>query len=1025
MKTTPHLSCGFRSTCAPPTHWLGLAAGLALALGSLHVAVAQGPSIAADHSAYYPGEDITFSFANGPGNSKDWIGLYPQGVEPGSVGSTRWYYVDNTQGGTKALKEGTVKFGGGLGLAGDWDAHLLLNDGYTKLVMTTFVVVDPSSPLLRTDKGSYAIGEPISVTFTNGPANPKDWIGLYRTGSLPGGTPSILWRYTDGGGGATGMTDGQVSFANGLTTPGTYVAFFLANDGYDILASDPFTVFDPLAAKVRVLSAQPANNAQNLPPTLHFTFVITNGATKLVASSVELRVDGTKVAHALAQQGELATVSYTNDTLFAPASDHAYELIFADNASPAGHYTNQAAFHIAAYRNIVLPAPLYFENFDSTPEGELPPGWTGLSFTDVTNPDLDLGNLDSASYAGWTVVAADRFTGTFVTYSNSDAASDDYRRVLTVNPLNVLNGQIYDQPLAQGRFAFGNSGYRNGRSQVLYLFTPDFDLSGKSDVFVSFHSLWEQNQDSVAAVEYSIDQGQTWLPIVYLMDGPDILRDPVSGAVDAQATLETAHGDAAVYADPVTGEDVGGNYGAFIGVDSSMWSTLAPYISARVNDDPLESKRIELFRLPQADNQTKVRLRFAHAGTDSWYFGIDDFGLYSIPTVTRPKIDKQPADLTVTEGEAASLMVQVSGVGPFTYAWFHNDQPVNNAAAATLSIAAAKVADAGRYFVRISNAAGPVDSDPAILKVNPRPPAVSGAWDFDQESLALTAGVGLLEYADGEATMGLTSFGVTDGATVPHIGGQPARFMRVPAFTGAANGYNLTMPTTPNGGGGYVNRYTIVLDLLLPGSVNWTPLFNTNPGNGNDADFYVSDAGALGILALGYSAAGAIVPDMWYRVAFAADLGAGQVTYYVNGQPVRVRTGGSLLDGRFALYSGADAGPDLRFFNEPTGGYTHELLINSLMFTDRRMSAEEIGALGGPSAAGIPADLSTAPLSVSVRRDGNSITLSWAGGTGPYQVQKTASLTNPSWQNVGSPTAGATWSDEIGAGAAFYRVVGQ
>jgi hypothetical protein len=33
---------------------------------------------------------------------------------------------------------------------------------------------------------------------------------------------------------------------------------------------------------------------------------------------------------------------------------------------------------------------------------------------------------------------------------------------------------------------------------------------------------------------------------------------------------------------------------------------------------------------PQADNQAKVRFRFAHAGTDSWYFGIDDFGLYSI-----------------------------------------------------------------------------------------------------------------------------------------------------------------------------------------------------------------------------------------------------------------------------------------------------------------------------------------------------------------------------------------------------------
>ena len=30
---------------------------------------------------------------------------------------------------------------------------------------------------------------------------------------------------------------------------------------------------------------------------------------------------------------------------------------------------------------------------------------------------------------------------------------------------------------------------------------------------------------------------------------------------------------------------------------------------------------MELFRLTQADNQAKVRLRFAQAGTGSWYFG--------------------------------------------------------------------------------------------------------------------------------------------------------------------------------------------------------------------------------------------------------------------------------------------------------------------------------------------------------------------------------------------------------------------
>ena len=50
----------------------------------------------------------------------------------------------------------------------------------------------------------------------------------------------------------------------------------------------------------------------------------------------------------------------------------------------------------------------------------------------------------------------------------------------------------------------------------------------------------------------------------------------------------------------------------------------------------MESKRVELYRLAGADNQSHVRFRFAHAGTDSWYFGVDAFGIYSIPSVAAP-----------------------------------------------------------------------------------------------------------------------------------------------------------------------------------------------------------------------------------------------------------------------------------------------------------------------------------------------------------------------------------------------------
>lgn len=227
-------------------------------------------------------------------------------------------------------------------------------------------------------------------------------------------------------------------------------------------------------------------------------------------------------------------------------------------------------------------------------------------------------------------------------------------------------------------------------------------------------------------------------------------------------------------------------------------------------------------------------------------------------------------------------------------------------------------------------------------------------WTFNDATLATIFGNGSMTYRDA-ATPGLTTFGTTDGTTVPHIGGQPAQYMRVPALA-PANGYLLTLDdTAPNGGGSYVNQYSIVLDLYSPGAPNWQALFNTEPANSNDADFYVGADGSLGIGALGYSPAGTIAQDTWYRIGFTADLGAGTVSYYVNGTPAYTRTGGSLIDGRFALYSNADAGADVLLFNEgdASGNYTHELIVNSVYFTDRTLTAADMLALGGPNAIGI------------------------------------------------------------------------
>lgn len=656
--------------------------GLAPLLGAL----AQTSTVTVQHDQYLPEDPIVISFAGGPGNKKDWIGVYPDGEIPdGNPGSTIWNYVDGTQAGNTGFTEGSILFGTGLNSAGAWKAFLLKNDGYEILAETAFTVLEPGSPLVHVDKRIYQPAEAISVTFTNGPANAKDWVGIYPAGEVPDGNPpSAIWIYADGSsGGAAGVAAGTVTFVGGLTVPGNYVAYLLRDDGYEQIASESFTVAAPTTHQPRLLSISPANNTANLPPSWAFGASITNGDTKVVLSSVKLLLDGAAVAASATVTDGLVSVGYLHPSLLASGSTHNYRLTFRDDATPANEFTFEGSFSIGTWQDVVLPAPLYLETFDTTEEGQLPAGWTVKSYSAVENPEFDLGNLDSASYANWVVVNVSRFEGSFVAYSNPDNPEDDYHRVLTGNPFNVVNGQVVNGPLASGRMIFGDSGYRNGASQVLFLYSPDFNLTGKTNVNLVFHSLWEQNQDSIAAVEYSVDSGANWLPVAYFLDGPDILRTE-AGEVDVEATFNTEYaGNEAVarYVDENSAE-LGGTYGAFVA--APITPALAPFIQARVDNDDSGSKRVEKFRLPQADNQAKVRLRFAHAGSDSWYWGLDNVGLYSIAGTVQPALLSIALDgdfITITSNRAGTLEVTDSLANP---QW----RPIGNGISSTIRIAA-------------------------------------------------------------------------------------------------------------------------------------------------------------------------------------------------------------------------------------------------------------------------------------------------------------------------------------------------
>src|SRR5205085_2419073 len=94
-------------------------------------------------------------------------------------------------------------------------------------------------------------------------------------------------------------------------------------------------------------------------------------------------------------------------------------------------------------------------------------------------------------------------------------------------------------------------------------------------------------------------------------------------SVDASNTLALLHNDVAFNA---CAND-GNYYGFFIDIPRDQWSTLAPYIQGRINDDQIESHRVETFRLAQADGKTNVRFRILSACTSTCDCAKDNFAV--------------------------------------------------------------------------------------------------------------------------------------------------------------------------------------------------------------------------------------------------------------------------------------------------------------------------------------------------------------------------------------------------------------
>jgi|GEM_PF-307023 len=104
-----------------------------------------------------------------------------------------------------------------------------------------------------------------------------------------------------------------------------------------------------------------------------------------------------------------------------------------------------------------------------------------------------------------------------------------------------------------------------------------------------------------------------------------------------------------------------------------------------------------------------------------------------------PSITTQPQSLTVTEGGAAQFSVVATGTPVLAYQWRKNGAEISGATAATYTISATQLSDAGTYSVLVTNAYGSIPSADVTLTVSAAPAAPVAAVASEVGNTGFTA----------------------------------------------------------------------------------------------------------------------------------------------------------------------------------------------------------------------------------------------------------------------------------------------
>jgi hypothetical protein len=419
----------------------------------------------------------------------------------------------------------------------------------------------------------------------------------------------------------------------------------------------------------------------------------------------------------------------------------------------------------------------------------------------------------------------------------------------------------------------------------------------------------------------------------------------------------------------------------------------------------------------------------------------------SCGSCTPPSITQKTLNQSLPLNSTAVFSVGVWGTPPLTIQWYHNGVPLTNGVHypngvtnTTLTITPLGYADAGTYYIAVTNSCGGTTSTPSKLTITKGWPWPWAWWNFAQIGYPMKAAVGPDLIMDGTNIFGVSS-GTTDDYGLPGIGGKTANVMYVSPML--SSGTPIQLPfITPSDGSGSVSNYTLIMNVYFPDdSTNPITLFSLSNPDGsrglivanNIGEYWgLSVVGTSGGLPFEIDSSMPLTSGAWKRVALVISWNFGDGTtasLYLDGAPVGSTSITKMGAGTLTLSQSSLA----TVFSSPmSDGTNGGVYVSSLQFHDDAMTPEMIASIGDsdvPMSASNPSGGVSTALKAATQN--SMVTFAWTGDA--FVLQEATDLTIGDWKDsmmpfmensdvAGNVTTTASVNPTNGP-AKFYRLI--